>query len=659
MPIWSAEIKEIQSLFDSFEGQLPDLEKELKPLITSGDSNVVLLYSRRCLEVIVTKLCEVELKRPRKTEPLKGIIDKLNSEEKVPFHIITSMHSLNSLSTFGTHPKDFDQEQVKPVLNNLAIIIRWYLKYNETQSKGKVPPDTQKESDRTSTLVKGNTQNKTKKILIYTITILLVVAAVLVIVKLDVFNNKLAKSIAVLPFRNDSRDSTTTIFMDGVMEEILNRLQSIKEITPISRSSVEQYRNTTKSLPDIARERHVNYVVEGSGQKFGDSIILRVQLIEIRKGRERHLMGSSFRQKLESANAFFNLQSLVAQGIASELNAKITPLEKKLIEKLPTDNLESYEAWLKGQFYLNKFTPGDLDSAMEYFEHAKQIDPNYALAYTGICDVWSYRQQWGLVTPAEGNSKSMEAVMKAYALDSNNAVVQYTLAGKKVWGMFNWAGGEEGFKKSILLNPNSAMTHAAYSHLLNLTGRPEEALGQIDIALKLDPMNPFITTFYGVDLFMARKFDEAIRAFNDALNLSPGYPFALVNLWPSYQAAGRTEEAYTTLKSFWSMLDPQMVKSLEQGYLKDGFRGALLFLAEGLVDLWTANPNQFFAPTDIAMLYSLANETDKALYWLEKAYNFRDPNIPYLLFPSYDNLRNDIRFRDLCQRLNLPDKPKL
>ncbi len=659
MSIWSAEIKEIQILFNSFKGQFPDLEKELKPLIISEDSNVVLLYSRRCLEVIVTELCEVELKRPRKTEPLKGIIDKLNSEEKVPFNIVTSMHSLNSLSTFGTHPKDFDQEQVKPVLNNLAIIIRWYLKYRETQSKGKIPPDTQKESDRTSTLVKGKIQSKTKKILICSITILIVVAAVLVIIKFNVFDKKLGKSIAVLPFRNDSRDSTTTIFMDGVMEEVLNRLQAIKELTPISRSSVEQYRNTTKSLPDIARERHVNYIVEGSGQKLGDSIILRVQLVEIRNEREKHLMGSSFRQKLESASTFFNLQSIVAQSIASELNAKITSQEKKLIEKLPTDNLEAYEAWLKGQYYLNKFTPNDLDSAMVYFEHAKQIDPNYALAYTGICDVWSYRQQWGLVTPAEGNPRSMEAVMKAYALDSNNAVVQYTLAGKKVWGMFDWAGGEKGFKKSIRLNPNNAMTHAMYSHLLNLTGRPEEALGQIDIALKLDPMNPFIITFYGVDLYMARKYNEAIRAYNDALNLSPGYPFSLANLCQAYQAAGRAGETYATLKSFWSMVDPQSVKSLEQGYLKDGLRGAQLSLVEGLVELWTNSPNQFFAPTDIAMLYSLAEETDKAIYWLEQAYNFRDPNLSYLLLPTYDNIRNDSRFHDLCQRMNLPCKPKL
>jgi len=124
MLIWSAEIKEVEKLYESLKGQFPDLEKELGQLIKFEDPNVVLLYSRRCLEVIITDLCENDLKRPRKAEPLKGIIDKLNKEEKVPSHIITSMDHLNGLATYGAHPKDFDPEQVKPVLNNLDIIIK-------------------------------------------------------------------------------------------------------------------------------------------------------------------------------------------------------------------------------------------------------------------------------------------------------------------------------------------------------------------------------------------------------------------------------------------------------------------------------------------------------------------------------------------------------
>ena len=126
MAFWSGEAKELETLYTSITGRFPKLEKELEQLIRTEDANVVLLYARRCLEVIITCLCESELKRPRKTEPLKGIIDKLNREEKVPSHIIVSMQYLNSLSTFGAHPKEFDPRQVKPVLNNLTTIIEWY-----------------------------------------------------------------------------------------------------------------------------------------------------------------------------------------------------------------------------------------------------------------------------------------------------------------------------------------------------------------------------------------------------------------------------------------------------------------------------------------------------------------------------------------------------
>ena len=136
MAIWSAEIKELEKLSVTLKGQVPDLEKEVIRLVKADDENMILLYSRRCLEVIITDLCERELKRPRKTEPLKGIIEKLNKEGLVPSHIITSMDGLNSLSTYGVHPKDFDPEQLKPVLSNLAIIIKWYLKYKASTASG-------------------------------------------------------------------------------------------------------------------------------------------------------------------------------------------------------------------------------------------------------------------------------------------------------------------------------------------------------------------------------------------------------------------------------------------------------------------------------------------------------------------------------------------
>ena len=127
MTIWSAEIKELERLYESLKGQLPDLDKELGRLVKAEDENMILLYSRRCLEVIITDLCECELKRPRQTEPLKGIIDKLHKERKVPAHIITSMQNLNSVATFGAHPIEFNPRQVRTVLIDLETIIGWFI----------------------------------------------------------------------------------------------------------------------------------------------------------------------------------------------------------------------------------------------------------------------------------------------------------------------------------------------------------------------------------------------------------------------------------------------------------------------------------------------------------------------------------------------------
>ena len=282
MPIWSAEIKELEKLNASLAGHYPLVEKEMGLLLRTEDENVAMLYSRRCLEVIVTDLCETELNRPRKTEPLKGIIDKLNKEEKVPSYIITSMHGLNSLSTYGAHPKDFDPDQVKPALSNLAIIMKWYLTF-----RGIEIPTKPSLVEQEVIAVEGKHKKDT---------------------------TKSEKSIAVLPFINDSPDQENTYFINGVMEEILNNLQKIKALRVISRTSAEQYRGQKKPISEIAQELGVNYIVEGSGQKYGNSFRLRAQLIMAE--HETHLWGESFQQKITEVEDIFNIQIKIAESIA-------------------------------------------------------------------------------------------------------------------------------------------------------------------------------------------------------------------------------------------------------------------------------------------------------------------------------------------------------
>jgi adenylate cyclase len=651
MPIWSAEIKEVQGLFDSFKGQFPDLEKELKPLITSEDSNVVLLYSRRCLEVIVTEMCEVELKRPRKTEPLKGIIDKLNSEEKVPYHIITSMHSLNSLSTFGTHPKAFDQEQVKPVLNNLAIIIRWYLKYKETQGKGNVQKDSQKESDRTLTLVKRKTSSNTKKILIYSFAILLVVAAVLVIVKFKAFDRKLDKSIAVLPFKNLSNDPEQEYFTEGMLDEILDRLFKIGDLKVISRTSSMKFKDSNLSIKEIAKELGVSAVLEGSVRKLGNNVRITVQLIDA--GSDTHLWSEIYDGDLTDPSHIFSIQSEVAQAIAGKLHAVITPQEKHLIEKIPTQNQEAYEAYLKGQFYWKKLTQNDLETALKYFELAKEKDQEFALAYAGISDVWIGLQQMGYAPPDEAGPKAMASIMKALELDSTLAQVHYSLALVRYASEWDWESGESEFKKTLTINPNYAEARAYYSHLLNMLGRPKEAMEQIELALKLDPHNPLIKSMYGVDLTFIHRFDEAISVSREALKVDPTNPVAFTALAIAFHSTRRYEEALESWKSYCCNTYKGIAHAFDQGYKKAGYVGALRFEADTLA---AQSKTTFVMPSDIAVTYALSENRKLAVEWLETAYEVHDPGLPYLLLPIFDSLRADSRFQSIAKKMNLPYK---
>src|SRR4030043_1506674 len=183
MTLWSTEIKELESLYTSLKGQFPDLEKELEQLTETKDANVILIYSRRCLEVIITDLCENELKRPRKTEPLKGIIDKLSHEEKVPSHIIISMQYLNSLSTFGAHPKEFDPEQIRPVLINLTTIIKWYLKYKTEKVEPTVKDKVVEHPDERSSGIKEPVQiHKSRKNPFIIVSGILIITIILYIV---------------------------------------------------------------------------------------------------------------------------------------------------------------------------------------------------------------------------------------------------------------------------------------------------------------------------------------------------------------------------------------------------------------------------------------------------------------------------------------------
>jgi len=620
--IWTAEKREFEFLIETLKDNFPGLCKEIRSLIQTEDPNVIMLYSRRSLELIVTHLCETELQRPRKTEPLKGIMDKLNSEEKVPSNIVASMHGVNTLSTYGTHPKDFEPEQVKPVLNNLSIVIKWYLKYCNAEEKS-MPVEVNSKTESSRSTDPGLLPPE--------------------------------KSIAVLPFKNDSNDDENTYFINGILEEILTNLQSIRELRVLSRTSVEQYRNQTKPIPEIARELGVNYIVEGSAQKYGNHIRLRVQLIMAAK--ERHLWAKSYQEEIKEVKDIFFIQSQIAEAIAGELNAAITPQEKKHIEKVPTDVMEAYDAYILGRHNWRKFTPGDLEIALEYFNTAVEKDNNFALAWIGIHDVWFGFLQLGFTPPSEKDpfGKYMQSLAKAQELDSSLAEVHYSMANMVGMVHWDWQACEREYMKALEIRPNFSDVYAALANLYVTLGRSDESVKYVKIALQLDPYNIFNRVIFGCNQMHNRQPEDAIKILESVLK-TDNNNFLCRNALPiCYHATGRCRDSLNgwrlLVTEFYNHSQLDLDSIFDDDDSPEGYSRILNRLAD---DIFANQETVRFDVFNIAIIYACAGNKDKTIEMLQKAYEKHNPNVPFLVNPVFDIIIDEPDYIDLRNKVNLP-----
>jgi TolB-like protein/Flp pilus assembly protein TadD len=514
MTIWSAEIKEIERFYDSIKGQSPELEKELERLINASDENMVLVYARRCLEVIITDLCESELKRPRKTEPLQGIIDKLNREEKIPSHIFASMQSLNSLSTFGSHPKEFDPRQVKPVLNNLATIIEWYLKYKDTQKVDETKPEEVKYESKEPVDTREGIRKPKKKLILLLSGLLLV--CVIIIVALVLFNfiggkkTERDKSIAVLPFKLLTEEPNKQYLADGMMDAILLHLSKIEDLRVMSRTSVEQYRETDKTSGVIGKELGVAYLLEGSFQKYGDNVRLIVQLIKT--GKEGHEWANEYDRNWKD---IFSVQSEVAQTIARELDAVITPEEKELINKIPTNDLTAYDLHLQALDFYNKYL---FSRDRKYLEKVTQLgykslelDPKFALAYYWLGE-------------SSLSDKQMSGYIRPFYLDT--ALFFFNIA--------------------LELDPTLAEAYSARGIYYNEKDQRQKAIIDLEKAISLSPNNSMGYLGLGLIYLEHHDYINALINLKKAEKLERAenvLAFIYFRLWMTYLSVGDLQKA--------------------------------------------------------------------------------------------------------------------
>jgi len=654
MQIWSAEIKELETLYTSLKGRFPELEKELEQLIETKDANVVMLYSRRCLEVIITDLCECELKRPRKTEPLKGIIDKLKHEEKVPSHIIASMLNLNSLSTFGAHPKEFDPEQVKPVLNNLTTIIKWYLKYKDTRTISKPAAEEAAAAERYEGEVRTDSTEdsripKKRLILLFSGLALVIVIVVIALFVFDIIGGmkqtiEPEKSIAVLPFKSLSDDPEKQYLADGMMDAILLHLSKIEDLRVLSRTSTEQYRIPSKTMTEIGRELGVEYLLEGSFQKYGDNVRLIVQLIKI--GKEGHEWANEYDRNW---NDIFSVQSEVAQAIARELHAVITPEERQLIEKTPTENLTAYDLLLKARSSHGMERLRLLDEALTY-------DSNFAAVYAekGAWWLW-YAGGWkGSIGSKEVLSNALPLLTKALEIDPNNAEAHYGLAGLQIWYFWNFEASEKEYEIALRLNPSNAEVIHDYTDLLDAAGRFKEALEWSNKGVEADP-----TTIWekGLRQFFMNYYEEAIETYKDHISPEPDpnryTEEARVRLYLGhYQNVISIIDSY--LEKFPDDRAPRPLGTLAIAYFKleqfDKAQELLDEIKKKSQESEAGSPSFY-----TAMIYAQMGEIDLAFEWLEKAYVTNEVEMYWLrVEPPFDPLRNDPRWQTILDKVGFP-----
>ncbi len=455
------------------------------------------------------------------------------------------------------------------------------------------------------------------------------------------------RSLAVLPLENLSGDPDQEYFADGMTEALITDLAQIGELRVISRTSVVHYKGTHKTLPEIARELHVDGVVEGSVQRSGSRVRISAQLIQA--PTDTHLWAQSYERDLSDV---MTLEDDVARAVAEEIRVKLTPQEQARLSRARPVNPNAHEDYLRGRYFWNKRTEQGLRKGLEYFQQAIGKDPNYALAYSGMADSYSLLVNYHILAPREAFPAGEAAAKKALELDDMLAEAHASLAFAKLHYDWDWPAAEKEFKRAIELNPGYATAHQWYAEYLAAMGRYDEALKEINRARELDPLSLVIKTNVGKQLFWAHRYGEAIKELKDTIDLDPDYLWPHVFLAMAYEHSGMYPEAEAESRKITTLIGGHPGIDVAYFYAVSGRRAQ----AQEVLSYWIQRSSkEHIEPFFISGIYAALGESDRAFAWLDRAYQERNFNMPFLkTLPWFDRLHSDARFQDLLRRMNFP-----
>jgi serine/threonine protein kinase/Flp pilus assembly protein TadD len=414
-------------------------------------------------------------------------------------------------------------------------------------------------------------------------------------------------SLAVLPLQNLSGDPSQEYFADGMTEELTANLGQIRALRVISRTSAMHYKNNPKTLPQIARELHVDAVVEGSVEREGNQVRITAQLIDA--STDRHLWAKTYDGASQSV---LTLQGEVAQAIASEIRIKLTAQEQTQLASARLVNPQAHELYLRGIYELRKRTHEGIEAAIQNFQQALVVDPNEALAYAGLADAYYDQSTW-LRAPLEVMPKAKSAAVRAIELDDSLAEAHAALGYVKLNFDWDWPGAEREFQRAIQLNPNLPRAHVGYAQYLLSVRRAEEASVQFDRADAIDPLQGQSHMGRPYLLFNARRYPEAIQAAKKSGD-DPVSAMSFAELGHREDALAAADRAVKTARH------PVVLAQIASAYALAGNKTKAATMLAGIE---AQARDRYVCGFNVACVYAAIGDKEEAFSWLEKAYRDR------------------------------------
>jgi serine/threonine-protein kinase len=457
-------------------------------------------------------------------------------------------------------------------------------------------------------------------------------------------------SIAVLPFLDMSPERDQEYFCEGMAEELINALTQLGGLRVSARTSSFQFKGPGHDIRQVGQDLGVETVLEGSVRKSGSRLRITAQLINVSDGY--HRWSESFDRDMEDV---FAIQDEISRAIVEELKPELLGDEGIRLAERTTANPEAYNLYLRGRWFWNKRTPGDLMQGIEYFKEAIEVAPDYALAYAGMADCYTALAEYS-VTPPEGVAQAAkEAALKALELDDTLPEAHAALGYIKIVYDWDWHGAETDFRRAIELDPHYAPAHHRYAVLLSIMGRYDEGLDEIRQAQALEPHSVSISMVMGLLLCNVGVLDAAIEELERALEMDPGSYATHLTLGVAYMYASRFDEAIAAFREQDRLLGGRSPHAAAMIGVAQALSGNVDEAERALAELREASKHQPVSSSLVALLCFTLGKKDEGFEWLERAYGERDLILRLVLPVLHrpDMVGGDPRLADLLDRMGL------